>query len=89
MGIPVIGSNSGEIPHVIGRADLVFPEEDANALADILARAIEDTPWRQEAGCYGMNRVQQLYTHDRIAQRLIALWQTVLHNDETSSVPHP
>jgi glycosyltransferase involved in cell wall biosynthesis len=78
MGIPVIGSNSGEIPNVIGRNDLVFPEEDAQALADILARAIEDVPWRQEIGLYGVNRVQQLYTHERIAQRLISLWQTIL-----------
>jgi glycosyltransferase involved in cell wall biosynthesis len=78
MGIPVVGSNSGEIPNVIGRDDLVFPEEDANALAEILARSIEDPQWRQEAGLYGLNRVRQLYTHDRIAQRSIDLWQTIL-----------
>jgi glycosyltransferase involved in cell wall biosynthesis len=82
MGIPVIGSNSGEIPHVIGRNDLVFPEEDANALADILARAIADVPWREEVGEYGRNRVRQLYTHDRIAQRLVALWQQILHDSD-------
>jgi glycosyltransferase involved in cell wall biosynthesis len=81
MGIPVVGSNSGEIPHVIGRDDLVFPEEDANALAEILARSISDPPWRQEAGLYGLNRVHQLYTHDRIAQRSISLWQTILDRE--------
>ncbi len=78
MGIPVIGSNSGEIPNVIGRADLVFPEEDANALAEILARMIKDVQWRQETGAYGIQRVHQLYTHEQIAQRLISLWQNVL-----------
>ena len=84
MGIPVIGSDSGEIPHAIGREDLVFPEGDASLLAEILARAIEDAQWRQEAGLYGLTRVHQLYSHDRIAQRLMALWQTVLHRSETS-----
>ena len=84
MGIPVIGSDSGEIPQVIGREDLVFPEGDASLLAEILARAIEDAQWRQEAGLYGLTRVHQLYSHDRIAQRLMALWQTVLHRSETS-----
>jgi glycosyltransferase involved in cell wall biosynthesis len=88
MGIPVIGSDSGEIPHVIGREDLVFPEEDANLLSEILARLIEDAQWRQEAGLYGLRRVHQLYSHDRIAQRLIALWQRVLHNDEAAICPH-
>lgn len=78
MGIPVIGSNSGEIPNVIGRSDLVFPEEDHSALAGILARLIKDSEWRQETARYGMARVNQLYTHQKIAQRLISLWQTIL-----------
>ena len=81
MGIPVVGSDSGEIPNVIGRADLVFPEEDVTALTDILARLSDDERWRQEAGLYGMNRVHQLYTHAQIAQRSIALWQTILDTD--------
>lgn len=84
MGIPVIGSNSGEIANVIGRADLVFPEENASLLADLLARLINDPQWRQEAGRYGLTRVHQRYSHDRIAQRLIVLWHKVLHNDEAS-----
>jgi Glycosyl transferases group 1 len=84
MGIPVIGSNSGEIANVIGRADLVFAEENASLLADLLARLINDPQWRQEAGRYGLTRVHQLYSHDRIAQQLIALWQRVLHNDKAS-----
>jgi glycosyltransferase involved in cell wall biosynthesis len=78
MGIPVIGSNSGEIPNVIGRADLVFPEEDHSALADILAGLINHAEWRQETAHYGMARVQQLYTHEQIAHRLMSLWQTIL-----------
>jgi glycosyltransferase involved in cell wall biosynthesis len=78
MGIPVIGSNSGEIPHVIGRADLVFPEEDHSGLADILTRLINDPEWRQETSLYGMARVHQLYSHKKIADRLISLWQTIL-----------
>lgn len=81
MGIPVVGSDSGEIPNVIGRDDLVFPEEDATALTDILARLSDDERWRHEAGLYGMNRVHQLYTHAQIAQRSIALWQTILDTD--------
>ena len=78
IGIPVIGSNSGEIPHVIGRADLVFPEENYNALADILTRLINDPEWRQETARYGMARVHKLYSHKRIADRLISVWQTIL-----------
>ncbi|MDD1420988.1 glycosyltransferase family 4 protein [Dolichospermum sp. ST_sed1] len=74
MGIPVVGSSSGEIPHVIGTEDLVFPEEDASELAAILKRMICEPEWRQEVRNYGLDRVNRLYTHQKIAQRLIDLW---------------
>jgi glycosyltransferase involved in cell wall biosynthesis len=78
MGVPVVGSDSGDIPNVIGRDDLVFPEEDAAGLAAILERMIKDPEWCQEAGKYGMDRVYQSYTHERIATRSLDLWNRVL-----------
>lgn len=78
MGVPVVGSSSGEIPHAIGREDLVFQEEDASGLAAILKRMMQDPVWRQELRNYGLERVNQLYTHQRIAERLIDLWQTLV-----------
>ncbi len=83
MGIPVVGSNSGEIPNVIGRSDLVFPEEDHSTLADILERLINNTGWRKETGIYCITRVHQLYSHEKIAHRLISLWQTILQKGES------
>lgn len=77
-GIPVIGSTCGEIPNVVGRADLVFPEGDAEGLAAILERMICETDWWQAAGEYSLQRVNQLYTHEVIADRLVRLWRTVL-----------
>ncbi|WP_143046411.1 glycosyltransferase [Trichormus sp. NMC-1] len=78
MKVPVIGSNSGEIPNVIGREDLVFAEDDTRGLTAILKRMIQEPKWRQEVGNYGFERVNRLYTHQRIAERLIDLWQTIL-----------
>jgi glycosyltransferase involved in cell wall biosynthesis len=89
MGIPVVGSDCGEIPNVIGRPDLVFPEENAEALANILAKLISDVSWREAVGSYGLERVSQLYSHDKIAQRLIDLWHTVItQNDQPGDVVH-
>jgi glycosyltransferase involved in cell wall biosynthesis len=82
MGIPVVGSDSGEIPNVIGRGDLVFGEGDAIALARILRRLVEDEEWREEVREYGLDRVERLYTHDRIAERLVVLWRKVLGSGE-------
>ncbi|MGB5631500.1 MAG: glycosyltransferase [Waterburya sp.] len=78
MGIPVIGSSCGEIPHVIGFKDLVFPEGNPVALAEILKRIICDRNWREEMGNYGIDRVEKYYSHERIAQRLIEQWQKLV-----------
>jgi glycosyltransferase involved in cell wall biosynthesis len=78
MGVPVIGSTCGEIPNVIGRQDLLFPEDDSQALAVILERMIREPSWRQEAGDYGVNMVRELYTHERIAERLVTLWEEIM-----------
>ncbi len=78
MGVPVIGSSSGEIPNVIGRPDLVFTEDNAAELAPILEKMIREPQWREEAGSYGMDRVYRHYTHEKIAERLIILWQKLI-----------
>jgi glycosyltransferase involved in cell wall biosynthesis len=85
MGVPVVGSSSGEIPHVIGRSDLVFQEDDGSGLAAILERLEREPTWRREVSQYGIIRVQQMYSHQKIAERLVNLWQTVLKqkNEQT------
>ncbi|MGJ5673891.1 MAG: glycosyltransferase [Nostochopsis sp.] len=79
MGVPIVGSNSGEIANVIGQNDLVFPEGDAHRLAAILEKMIREPNWRQELRNYVIARVEQHYTHERIAERLINLWNRLLN----------
>ena len=85
MGVPVIGSSCGEIPNVVARPDLVFPEGDAEKLAAILERMICDTAWREEVAQYSINRVCQHYTHERIAERSLDLWRKLLQNTTEES----
>ena len=40
--VPVVGSSSGEIPHLIADAGLVFPEGDVEALRDALCKLMQD-----------------------------------------------
>lgn len=78
VGIPVVGSTCGEIPNVVGHSDLIFPEGDAPALAAILGRLIQDSSWRQAMAQHSLERVEQHYSHTRIAERLIEMWQGIL-----------
>jgi glycosyltransferase involved in cell wall biosynthesis len=67
-GVPVVGSDCGEIPHVIGEAGLIFPENDEQALAAHLQRLMENRSLRAFLAVKGRERVIQHYTQQRIAQ---------------------
>ena len=67
--VPVIGSDSGAIPEVIGDAGLTFAEGDAAALASQLARLAESTALRADLAEKGYQRVMQNYTQEHIAQQ--------------------
>lgn len=80
-GVPVVGSSCGEIPNVIGRDDLVFPEGDAEALARILQRLIRDRSYWEEVRAYGLARVREHFTMGRVVEELVELWLEVLRRD--------
>ncbi len=75
--VPVVGSDSGEIPHVIGNAGLVYPEGDAGALRERLATLQADPAARRRLGQAGRERVLAQYTHERIAEAYAAVYREV------------
>ena len=76
-GVPVIGSNSGAIPDVIGEAGLIFPEGDAQALAHHLAALLADAGLRATLGEKGRQRALACFTHERIAAATVEVYRQV------------
>jgi glycosyltransferase involved in cell wall biosynthesis len=76
-GVPCVGSDSGEIPHVLGSAGLVVPEGDADALAAALGRLASDGELRAELRRRGRQRVLARYTHARIAEQTCAVYRSL------------
>ena len=56
-GVPVIGSDSGEIPNVIGDAGLIFPEGNIPALRDSIAGLLVDPAAYARYALAGRSRV--------------------------------
>ncbi len=75
--VPVIGSNSGEIPHVIGDAGLVTPEGDWKALREALQRLADFPDARVDLGRRGRARALERFTHRRIAEQTVAVYRAV------------
>jgi glycosyltransferase involved in cell wall biosynthesis len=77
-GIPVIGSTCGAIPEVIDGAGLVFPERDADALADAISRILANADLREEFARVGRRRVEEHYSWDQVASKTYELYRQVL-----------
>ncbi|MDQ2730389.1 MAG: glycosyltransferase [Armatimonadota bacterium] len=76
-GTPVIGSNSGAIPEVVGKGGLIFPEGDGSALAAALC-LLRDRPFSaREMGEIGLQQVKTHYTWERVAHRMRVIYKTL------------
>ena len=77
--VPVIGSDSGEIPHVIDSAGLIFPEGDTEALAERIHRIAHDTCLRNDFVESGLNRVKD-FTWETIAEQTYQVYKELLED---------
>jgi glycosyltransferase involved in cell wall biosynthesis len=83
-GVPVVGSDSGAIPGVIGDGGLVVREGDVNALTDALGRLREDDSLRTRLGKAGRARVLAHFTHEQVAMQTVHAYETVMRRANTS-----
>ena len=74
-GVPVLGSDVGELPHVIGEAGLTFPAGDVDALTDRLVRLRDNPTLARRLGREGMWRARAEFDWDRVASRMCEVWQ--------------
>ncbi len=82
--VPVIGSDSGEIPNVIGDAGIIVPEGNAEQLALRLHELLEDREMRRDLAMRGRQRMLTQYTQRQVAQRHYQLYLSMLYG----TVPH-
>ncbi|GAB4529340.1 MAG: glycosyltransferase family 4 protein [Anaerolineae bacterium] len=74
-GVPVIGSDSGAIPGVMGAAGLVFPEGDIQALTEQLRLLRDDPGLYAHLRAAGRAHVLQHYTHQQIALDTVQVYR--------------
>lgn len=77
-GVPVVGSSSGEIPHVVGDAGIIVPEGDPDALATVLDGLLADPDRRAEMSRRGLERVRAEFALPVVARRHLAFFDEVL-----------
>lgn len=72
-GAPVVTSNTSSLPEIVGDAGLLVDPLDMDALADALARALDDEALRTELIKKGHHRAQQ-FTWEGAARQLRSVY---------------
>jgi glycosyltransferase involved in cell wall biosynthesis len=68
-GVPVVASNSGEIPHVIGDSGIVLPEDKTAAWTQTLDALLADAGQRAELGRAGRHRAESTFAWPLVARQ--------------------
>ncbi len=76
-GVPVIGSDSGAIPEVVGGGGLIVPEADPPALARAIERLRQNADERAAFAQEGKRQVDERYTWQRVAERMADIYRRV------------
>ncbi len=79
--IPVIGTNSGAIPEVVGKAGLIVPEQDPAALARAIAQM--QTEQLHKMGQIGREQVERSYSWEQVASAMHEIYWRVLRGSPT------
>jgi glycosyltransferase involved in cell wall biosynthesis len=85
-GLPVVGSDSGEILNVIGDAGLIFRENDAAELRRHLLHLQQQPGLRTELGRKGRQRVLERYTQAQVAAQTVDVYRQVMRETAAASV---
>jgi glycosyltransferase involved in cell wall biosynthesis len=76
-GVPVVGSDSGEVPHVIGDAGVVVPEGHVEQWTRALAALVVDAEVRRDLSQRGRRRALT-FGVDVVARRQMAFFEELL-----------
>jgi glycosyltransferase involved in cell wall biosynthesis len=79
-GVPVVGSDSGEIPHVVGDAGLVVGEKDEQGWLRTLTELLQDPAAQRALSARGVDRARTRYAWPVVARQYLNFFEQVLED---------
>jgi len=79
--VPVITTNAGALPEVVGRdgsCGVLVPPEDPDALAEAIKRLLADAGLRRKLAAAGRQRIEDLFTWEACAARCVEVYESVI-----------
>ena len=95
-GVPVIATDGGALPEVVGQAGLTVPVKDAGAIAAAIEKLLSNPKAREQYGQLGRKRIENKFSWQLVAEHMSALYRQILdaetvpdmENSQHSKVEH-
>ena len=84
-GIPLVSTNGGSLPEVVGDAGIIVPHSDPKALKDAIKSLLNSPEIRIEFGKKGRRRVLENFTWKRAAKELVEIYREAIDNANNRS----
>jgi phosphatidyl-myo-inositol dimannoside synthase len=88
-GLPVIGSDSGEIPHVVGDAGVIVSEADVAGWSAAIGALLHNPERRAELGAQGLQRAHDKFSWAVVARRYLEFFDTICGSGEAAARRQP
>jgi len=82
-GVPILASDTGEIPHVIGDAGVVVPERDVQRWTAEIDRLLSDDALRRDLSERGLERARSRFAWPVVAREHLAFFEGIAAGDAT------
>jgi glycosyltransferase involved in cell wall biosynthesis len=88
---PIVATTAGGIPEIVedGVNGLLVPPRDAQALADAIVRALNDSALRQKMGDAGFARVSDRFTVERMVADTASVYARVARSGHVADIDAP
>ena len=80
-GVPVVSSDGGALPEVVGDAGVIVPARNVDALVAAIDGLLRDPERRAELGAMGRQRILDEFCWDVCAGQMVDYYRQVLHAD--------
>lgn len=77
-GVPVVSTDGGALPEIVGDAGVVVPAADAEGLAGAIRDLLEQPQKRQQLGAAGRARISETFSWTVCAEELVSYYRKVI-----------
>ena len=78
IAMPLVSTDGGALPEIVGDAGVIVPAADGDALADALANLLDDPDRRRRLAEAGRARILERYSWTVCATQLVTYYREVI-----------